>query len=74
MAQLRGMQLREVMSRPVITVDPGAAVKEAARLLAEHATSTLPMVGAVEDPGPNRRLAESVALAVPGVLDVRFSD
>jgi len=32
------------MSRPVFTVDPAASVKEAARLLVDHAVSALPVV------------------------------
>lgn len=40
-----GMRVKAVMTRPVITIGPGATIKHAARLLAEHAISALPVVG-----------------------------
>ena len=79
----------------MITVGADAPIKDAARLLAEHSISALPVVDAagalvgiiseadllpietptvqIEERGPNRRLAESTAMAVPGALEVRFA-
>jgi CBS-domain-containing membrane protein len=38
------VKVREIMSRPVITISPGAGLKAAATLLAEHSVSALPVV------------------------------
>ena len=38
------MNVTAVMSKPVVTVAPGAPVKEAAKLLVEHGISALPVV------------------------------
>jgi len=40
------VKVTEVMSHPVITVDPDASIKEAARLLVRHGISALPVVDA----------------------------
>jgi CBS domain-containing membrane protein len=41
---MKTIRAREVMSRPVITIFPGASVKEAARLMGEHKIGCLPVV------------------------------
>lgn len=41
---MRTVRVREVMSRPVITISPDAAVKEAARLMMEEKIGCLPVV------------------------------
>ena len=41
-----GMKVREIMSRPVITVSADTGIKAAASLLAEHGVSALPVVDA----------------------------
>jgi CBS domain-containing protein len=38
------MKVGDVMSREVVTVPPGASLKEAARLLVEHRISGVPVV------------------------------
>src|SRR5512132_1445511 len=38
------MRVEDVMTRDVVTVPPGASLKEAARLLVEHRISGLPVV------------------------------
>jgi CBS-domain-containing membrane protein len=38
------VKVREIMSRPVVTVSPGTGIKTAATLLAEHGVSALPVV------------------------------
>ena len=40
---MRTLQVKEVMSRPVVTVSPGASVKEAARLMMEKKIGCLPV-------------------------------
>lgn len=39
-----GVKVSAVMTQPVITIGPGASIKDAARLLTEHAISALPVV------------------------------
>jgi CBS domain-containing protein len=68
---LLAMKVGEIMSRPAITVSAETGIKAAAILLAEHGVSALPVVDA--NGGAGTRLAESVALIVPGVLEVRFA-
>ena len=41
---MKTIRAREVMTRPVLTVSPGASVKEAARLMAENKIGCLPVV------------------------------
>ncbi len=41
---MRTIRARELMSRPVITISPGASVKEAARLMGENKIGCLPVV------------------------------
>jgi CBS domain-containing protein len=41
---LQGLLVKEVMSEPVITVDPDATVRHAARLMVEHKIGCLPVV------------------------------
>ncbi|MBI4487753.1 MAG: CBS domain-containing protein [Deltaproteobacteria bacterium] len=41
---MRTVRVREVMSRPVITISPDAAVKEAARLMMKEKIGCLPVV------------------------------
>ena len=41
---MRTLQVKEVMSRPVVTVSPGVSVKEAARLMMEKKIGCLPVV------------------------------
>lgn len=41
---MRAVQVRDVMSRPVVTVSPEAPVKEAARLMTEKKIGCLPVV------------------------------
>jgi CBS domain-containing protein len=41
---MKTIRAREVMTRPVITISPGASVKEAARLMAENKIGCLPVV------------------------------
>jgi len=56
------MRVRDVMSENVITVQPGASLKDAARLLAEHGISGLPVV------------ADGVLLGVLSEGDVLFKE
>ena len=41
---MKTIRAREVMTRPVITISPGASVREAARLMAENKIGCLPVV------------------------------
>lgn len=41
---MKTIRARELMSRPVITISPGASVKEAARLMGENKIGCLPVV------------------------------
>ena len=41
---LKAVVVKEVMTEEVLTIDPGADVKEAARLLIEHKIGCLPVV------------------------------
>lgn len=41
---LRVVKVREIMSRPVISITPATTVKEAARTLVEHGISALPVL------------------------------
>ncbi|MGE5818468.1 MAG: CBS domain-containing protein [Deltaproteobacteria bacterium] len=41
---MKTIRAREVMTRPLITISPGASVKEAARLMAENKIGCLPVV------------------------------
>lgn len=41
---MRTIRVREVMSKPVVTISPAAAVKEAARLMMEKKIGCLPVV------------------------------
>ncbi len=41
---MRTIRARELMSQPVITISPGASVKEAARLMGQNKIGSLPVV------------------------------
>jgi CBS domain-containing protein len=41
---MKTIRARELMSHPVITISPGASVKEAARLMGENKIGCLPVV------------------------------
>jgi CBS domain-containing protein len=41
---MRGLEIRDVMSTPAVTVEPGALVQEAARTMAEKKIGCLPVV------------------------------
>jgi CBS domain-containing protein len=41
---MRSMEVRDVMSAPAVTIDPGAAVQEAARNMVEKKIGCLPVV------------------------------
>ena len=41
---MRSLEIRDVMSRPAVTVEPGALVQEAARTMAEKKIGCLPVV------------------------------
>jgi CBS domain-containing protein len=43
-AFLHAIEIARVMSAPPITIDPGASVEQAARLMAEHRIGCLPVV------------------------------
>ena len=42
---MRSLQIRDVMSAPAVTIEPGAPVQEAARTMAEKKIGCLPVVG-----------------------------
>ncbi len=56
------MKVRDVMTKNVITVEPGASLKEAARLLLEHGISGMPVV------------ADGVVLGVISEADLLFKE
>jgi len=56
------MKVRDVMTKNVITVEPGASLKDAARLLVEHGISGLPVV------------ADGVVLGVISEADLLFKE
>ncbi|HST18051.1 MAG TPA: CBS domain-containing protein [Gaiellaceae bacterium] len=56
------MKVRDVMTKNVITVEPGASLKDAARLLVEHGISGLPVV------------ADGVVLGVLSEADLLFKE
>jgi CBS domain-containing protein len=43
-AFLQGVEIKRVMSAPAVTIDPDAAVKDAARVMAERKIGCLPVV------------------------------
>lgn len=59
------MRARDLMTAPVITVQPWTSAKEAAELLSTHGFSALPVV---DDDDPDRHVAQLPAPAVPGVV------
>lgn len=56
------MKVRDIMTKDVITVEPGASLKDAARLLVEHRISGLPVV------------ADGVVLGVISEADLLFKE
>jgi CBS domain-containing protein len=56
------MKVQDVMTKHVITVEPGASLKEAARLLLEHGISGMPVV------------ADDVVLGVVSEADLLFKE
>lgn len=60
------MRARDLMTAPVITVQPWTSAKEAAELLSTHGFSALPVV---DDDDPDRHVAQLPhASTVPGVV------
>jgi CBS domain-containing protein len=65
------MLVKDVMTSPVVTVAPGAHLKDVAEVLVRHRISA-------ELTGPTdptaRRLATLLVRGVSGVVDVRFAE
>ena len=73
------MKVEDLMTREVVTVQPGASLKDAARLLVEHRISGLPVVdnedhvlGVVTEADVLRKEADELLLPSPLAWFVGF--